>query len=110
MDSILTSIKTLLGVAEGDPNFDQELVMHINSAITVLTQLGVGPNTGFKITGDTEIWEDLIGDKPILESVKTIIYLRVRVSFDPPQTSYQIESFKKQHEELEWRLDVALSS
>jgi hypothetical protein len=109
MDSILRSIKSLLGVANEDTNFDNELIMHINSAITVLTQLGVGPDTGFKIIGYDETWSSLIGDKPILESAKTITYLRVRNAFDPPQTSFQIDSFKKQCEELEWRLDVAIT-
>lgn len=108
MDSILISIKKLLGIMEDDLSFDAELIIHINTAIAVLTQLGVGPETGFKITGDTEIWDSLIGVRRDLDSIKSVIYYRVRLSFDPPQNSFLVESLRKQCEELEWRIEVSI--
>lgn len=110
MESILDAIKTLLGIEEKDLNFDQEIIMHINSALMILTQLGVGPSTGFKIIGDTETWDSYLEDRNDLESVKSYIYLKVRLLFDPPQNSFLVESINKQIEEFEWRLQVQTST
>lgn len=108
MESILDSIKKLLGIDELDLNFDQELIMHINSVFMVLNQLGVGPIAGFKITSNSEEWADYVGDRLDLESVKSYIYLKVRLLFDPPQNSFLVDSIAKQIEEYEWRLQVQL--
>ena len=106
MESILNAIKKLLGIEPEYEHFDQELIMNINTALMVLTQLGVGPEEGFSITGKEDTWEDFIGDRKDLEMLKTYIYLKVRLMFDPPDTSYLIESIRKQAEEFEWRLNV----
>lgn len=111
-DSILTSIKKLLGITEEYKHFDTDLVIHINSVIFVLSQLGVESADGFAITGAEETWSDLIPDsedqKKYLESVKSYIYLKVRLLFDPPSASAVIESTKNLISELEWRINVAV--
>ena len=106
MENILDSIKKLLGIDEADLNFDQELIMHINSVFMVLNQLGVGPVGGFKISSNEEVWTDFVGTRLDLESVKSYIYLKVRLLFDPPQNSFLVGSIEKQIEENEWRLKV----
>ena len=105
-DSILTTIKKLLGIAEDDTSFDTDVIVHINMAINVLFQLGVGPSTGFSITGATETWSDYISDMSKLEMVKTYIYLKVKLVFDPPAQSRVIESYENQIKELDFRLNV----
>ena len=106
MENILDSIKKLLGIDEMDLNFDQELIMHINSVFMVLNQLGIGPVGGFKISSNEEVWTDFVGTRLDLESVKSYIYLKVRLLFDPPQNSFLVGSIEKQIEEFEWRLQV----
>ena len=106
MENILDSIKKLLGIDEADLNFDQELIMHINSVFMVLNQLGVGPVGGFKISSNEEVWTDFVGTRLDLESVKSYIFLKVRLLFDPPQNSFLVGSIEKQIEEQEWRLQV----
>ena len=106
MENILDSIKKLLGIDEADLNFDQELIMHINSVFMVLNQLGVGPVGGFKISSNEEVWTDFVSTRLDLESVKSYIYLKVRLLFDPPQNSFLVGSIEKQIEEQEWRLQV----
>lgn len=107
-DSILTSIKKLLGIGEYDNNFDTDVIMHINSILAVLQQLGIGPRTGFSITGDTETWSDFMEpDDERLNYVKTYVYLRVRLLFDPPTNSFATDAITKQYQELEWRMEVA---
>ena len=106
MENILDSIKKLLGIDEADLNFDQELIMHINSVFMVLNQLGVGPVGGFKISSNEEVWTDFVGTRLDLESVKSYIYLKVRLLFDPPQNSFLVGAIEKQIEENEWRLQV----
>ena len=106
MDSILTSIKQLLGIAQDDDSFNNELVIHINSAISVLTQLGVGPVEGFRITGPDEEWSALIGARLDIENVKSVVYYRVRLAFDPPQNSNITGAINDQIKEFEWRMNV----
>ena len=110
MESILTSIKKLLGITEEYDQFDPDIIMHINSVFMVLTQLGVGPAEGFSIEDDTSVWSDFIQDVKKLESVKTYIYLKVKLAFDPPLSSAVIESMNRLINELEWRLNVAAES
>lgn len=102
---ILEDIKQLLGIGPTDTNFDTELTMHINSVITILTQLGVGPEEGFIITTSTK-WADFIGERKDLEIIKSYIYLKVRLLFDPPQNSFLVTSIDKQCQEYEWRIEV----
>lgn len=105
--SILISTKKMLGIPEDYDVFDLDVITHINSAFSTLTQLGVGPSNGFMIEDDSASWSDFIVDGDIeYSSVKTYIYLRVRQLFDPPTTSYLISAFNEQIKELEWRLNV----
>lgn len=108
MDSILTSIKKLLGITEEYEHFDQDIIMHINSVFSVLTQLGVGPTEGFRIEDDGAEWSEFLQDDFRLEFVKTYIYLKVRLAFDPPLSSAVIESINRQISELEWRINVSV--
>lgn len=105
-DSILTSTKKILGIADDYTVFDLDIILHINSVFSTLTQLGVGPTAGFMISDKTTEWVDFLGDDLELNAVKTYIYLRVRMLFDPPATSYAVEAMKEQIKELEWRLNV----
>lgn len=107
MDSILTSIKKMLGIADEYEHFDTDLIMHINSAFSILTQLGVGPANGFMIKDKTAVWEDFISDEAKLMLVKSYMLLKVKLLFDPPLSSAVLECYKKQIEEYEWRLNVA---
>ena len=108
MDSILNSIKRLLGVDEYCDHFDSEIIIHINSALMILNQLGVGPPTGFIVTDSGQTWKDFISDRTDIESIKTYVFLKVKLVFDPPQTSSLIESMKTTISELEWRINVAV--
>jgi len=110
-ESILTSIKKLLGIDESYKHFDPDLIMHINSVFSILTQLGVGPPNGFSITGDTEKWDSFIAKDPDNFSlVKSYMHLKVKLLFDPPLGSAVIESINKQISEFEWCLNVAAES
>lgn len=104
--SILTSIKKLLGVEEDYTHFDHDITIHINSAFFNLNQLGVGPIVGFRIEDKEAVWTDFVGERLDLESVKSYIYLKTRLVFDPPQTSFLIDAIKNQIQELEWRLNI----
>ena len=106
--SILTSIKKLLGVAEDYTEFDEDIMTNINSVFLNLTQLGVGPEEGFMIKDDTAEWEDFINDSIQLQAVKTYVYLKVKLLFDPPLSSSVTESINRMIAELEWRLNVAV--
>lgn len=108
MDSILTSIKKLLGIAEDYTHFDDDIVIHINSVFMTLTQLGVGPAEGFAITGKSNTWSEFIPvENKLFESVKSYMYLKVKLLFDPPLSSAVIESTNRMISEYEWRLNVA---
>ena len=107
MESILTSIKKLLGIDEDYKQFDTDIIIHINSVLMALTQIGVGPSDGFSIMDEYATWEDFIGDKPYLNSVKSYMYLRVKLLFDPPLSSAAMDSITKLANEFEWRLQVA---
>lgn len=110
MDSILTSIKKMLGITEDYTHFDTDIVIHINSVFSILTQLGVGPPEGFYIQDKTTIWYEYISDPNKIEMVKSYMYLKVRLIFDPPSSSSVIEAFNKQISEFEWRLNVAVET
>lgn len=110
-ESILVSIKNLLGLKDESYNvFDSEIIVAINSAISVLTQLGVGPAEGFSIQDSNSTWSELItnDERDSLEMVKTYVYLKTRLVFDPPASSFVLDSMKSQILELEWRMNVAV--
>lgn len=104
--SILNSTKKALGLAEDYDVFDPEIIMFINGAFATLNDLGLGPSAGFAIDDASLMWSDYLGTDARLNSVKTYMYLRVRLLFDPPQTSYLQDSMTKQIQEHEWRLNV----
>lgn len=104
--SILTSTKKTLGLVEADTSFDLDIKLHINSILAVLSQVGIGPEEGFTVEDSTPTWEDFVGTDKRLNLVKSYVYLKVRMLFDPPTTSFAIESFEKQASEFEWRLNV----
>lgn len=106
--SILTSTKKILGIAEDYTVFDLDIITHINTAFSTLTQLGVGPVAGFMIDDASEEWDDFFVDDTDyqLNAVKSYVFLRVRQLFDPPSTSYLISATEKQISELEWRLNT----
>ena len=106
--SILTSIKKMLGIAEDYTEFNEDIITHINSVFLNLTQLGVGPEEGFMIKDDTAVWEDFINDSIQLQAVKTYVYLKVKLLFDPPLSSSVTESINRMIAELEWRLNAAV--
>lgn len=110
MDSVLTSIKKMLGIAEEYTHFDADLIMHINSVLAILTQIGVGPSEGFSIEDDVAVWTDFIPANAKLEMVKSYIYMKVKLLFDPPSSSALIESTNRMTSELEWRIQVAADS
>ena len=110
MNSILTSIKKLLGIAEEYEHFDADLIMHINSVFMILTQLGVGPTEGFSIQDEDATWDEFIQGATNIESVRTYVYQKVKLIFDPPLSSAVIESTNRLISELEWRLNVAAES
>lgn len=105
-DSILNSIKKLLGISSDYTNFDQDIIIHINTVFMTLAQLGIGVDKKFRIEDDTTTWSDFLSEDDNLESIKTYIYLRVRLLFDPPTSSAIIESINNTIRELEWRLNV----
>lgn len=109
-DSILNSIKGLLYIDESENGFDSDIIMHINSVFMVLNQLGVGPNDGFCITDDSATWTDFIGEDKTLAGVKTYIYMKVKMIFDPPTSSSVMDAMKRSIDEFEWRLNVAAST
>lgn len=103
--SILNDVKHVLGVQPSVDAFDTDIVMHINSTFSVLTQLGVGPETGFEIADETQTWDQFVTG-PRLNWVKTFMFLNVKLIFDPPQTGFAIAAIERQIKELEFRLNV----
>lgn len=107
MESILTSTKKLLGITEEYTHFDADLIIHINSVFTILTQLGVGPKEGFRIEDELATWNDFLQTESVLfDSVKSYMYLKVKLVFDPPLSGTVMEAYNRMISELEWRLNV----
>lgn len=108
MDSILTSVKKALGIERDYKHFDTDIIMHINSVFSVLAQLGVGPSEGFRIEDEDAEWNSFLEDRNELNMVKSYMYLKVRLLFDPQSlSSAALGSSKELINELEWRLNVA---
>lgn len=106
-DSILNDIKKLLGLDAEYNAFDADIIIHINSVFMILNQLGVGPESGYRITGSLNTWSEFTDNEYEMESVKSYIYLKVRMMFDPPQSSALMQAMNEQIKEFEWRLNVA---
>jgi len=105
-DSILDSIKVTLNLDPENTDFDQQILLFVNGVFSDLTQLGIGPDSGFNVPDASVIWQDFMEDDPRLNSVKTYVYLRVRVLFDPPSTSFVLDAMNQQIQELAWRINV----
>lgn len=110
MESILTSVKKLLGITEEYEAFDPDLIMHINTVLAILTQLGVGPDVGFFIVDKTATWSDWISNTLICEPVKSFVFLKVRLFFDPPASTAAVESMNKLLDELEYRIKLTVDT
>lgn len=104
MNSILNSIKKVLNISPEHTSFDEDIIMHINSVFMILTQLGVGPSEGFSISNDEATWEQFISDVHKIQAVKSYMYLKVRMLFDPPSSSAAMAATERQINEFEWRL------
>lgn len=107
-ESIFKSIKALLGPDADYDVFDPDILIFINSALSTLTQIGIGPEEGFRITGEDETWDDLFGDRIDIESVKQYIFMKVKMAFDPPANSFVMSAYQEACKELEWRLNVVV--
>lgn len=105
-NSVLKTVKYALGVGTDYDPFDVELMIHINSVFSNLHQMGVGPSSPYSITGEENVWSEFIESRTDLESVKTYVYAKVRLIFDPPATSFGIKAFEELCKEYEWRLNV----
>lgn len=108
--SILNTIKKLLNIDSSENSFDTDIIIQINSSFTILRQLGIGPKEGFRITGSNEKWTGFVDNDEMLDAVKTFVYLKVKLAFDPPLNASLLESFERQVKELEWRLNVSVES
>lgn len=107
-DSILNSIKKLLGITEFYTQFDTDIIIHINSVFMILTQIGAGPKEGFSIKDKTSTWEEFIQNDNVIEAVKTYMYLKVRILFDPPASTAVMDAMNRSINELEWRIQAAV--
>ena len=105
-NSILNTIKEMMGIEIEETAFDNDIIVHINTVFFILNQLGVGPTEPFIIRDEYATWDNFISDSTNLESIKTYMYLKVKLLFDPPLNSSVIESMKNTINELEWRLNV----
>lgn len=105
--SILKSTKKILGIALDDDSFDVDVITHINAAFSTLNDIGVGFESGFAIEDETPVWTDFLADELVmLSKVKSVIYLRVRLLFDPPTSGFMLTAMQEQLKEAEWRLNV----
>lgn len=108
MESILTSVKKLLGIAENYTQFDVDIILHINATFMTLNQLGIGPEEGFSISSSAETWDSYLGEISNLEAVKSYMALKVRLLFDPPSGSAHLDALKRQTDEYESRLLIQI--
>ena len=106
MESILTSIKKHLGITEEDTNFDADIIMHINTVFMILNQLGVGPEKCFTIEDDVATWSDFVPRNLNIEMIKSYMFMKVKLMFDPPASSTVMQSMNQAISELEWRLNT----
>lgn len=104
--SILNTTKKLLGIPQDYTIYDEDIIVYINSALMTLNQNGIGPSSGFRVIDSYETWTDLVGEREDQSAVQLFVYATVRLAFDPPSTSYGLDSFRKIAEEALWRLNV----
>jgi len=109
-ESILDSVKKVLNLSSDYTAFDQDIILHINAVFSTLNQLGVGPESGFMIEDKDAVWSDFLGGDLRLNNIKTYVYLRVRMLFDPPTIGYLVTAMQDQIKELEWRINVQRES
>lgn len=109
-DSIVATIKKMLGLEDDYTPFDTDVIVNINAALMTLTQLGIGPKEGFTVTDYSQTWSDFVTNEVQLGAVKTYVYLKVKMIFDPPTNSYVMDAMKQQAEEIGWRLNVQAES
>lgn len=105
-DSILQDVKQMVGQEWDDDTYDTDIMIHINAVFFTLNQLGVGPEDGFSISDKDQLWSSYTTPPRNLDAVKSYIYLRVRLLFDPPTNSFLVTSLQKQVDQIEWRLMV----
>lgn len=110
IESILNSVKKHIGISEEETHFDPDIIIHINSVFSILNQMGIGPAKTFSINDEKAIWNDFLEDDPDFSEVKTYMYLKVKMIFDPPTNSNVMTAMKEQISELEWRLTVTASN
>lgn len=104
-ESILDSVKKLLGIPEDYDVYDLDIVLYINGVFSRLAQLGLGPSNGFSIENSSAVWASFLGGDRLLNNVKTYMVLKVRLLFDPPTTSFAIAAIENQIKELEWLIN-----
>lgn len=109
-ESILLSVKKLLGIEPDYTQFDIDIIMNINAALQTLMQIGVGPETGFFITGDSETYKDYLGDDSKLQMVRMYLFYKTKLGFDPPTNASVLESLKEMIKETEWRLNIQVDT
>jgi len=102
-ESILTSVKKLLGIVGDVRHFDTDIIIHINAVFSILNQMGVGPEEPFAISDDTAVWDDFLNGRKDIEMIKSYMYMKVRMMFDPP-TGAVMESMKNMIAEYEFRM------
>lgn len=107
-NSILDSTKKMLGIDADNTDFDVDIIIHINSVFSRLQQLAVGPEDGFEIEDSSKLWSDFLGTNKLINNVKTLMYLQVRMYFDPPSLSFDINAKQSQIDKLEWLINVAV--
>lgn len=109
-DSILDTVKKMLSIDPSNTTFDIDITIHINSVFAALNQMGVGPTTIFSIEDNTSNWSDFINGQELVNSVRTYMYLKVKMVFDPPATSFALDAYQKQIDEYEWRMNFAMEN
>lgn len=108
--SILNDVKSLCGIPADVDDFDTPLILHCNTVFSGLTQIGLGPKTGFYISDNTKLWSDIIIGEINLHNVKSYVYLKVKMLFDPPANATLVKSMENQIDELEWRIKTELEN
>lgn len=106
MESILTYVKKNIGLGEEPSHFDPDIISDINTVLATLTQIGVGPVEGFAISDSFATWSDFLPEEPKWNFVKTYVYLKVKLIFDPPQAQSLLTAIKEEIAEYEWRISV----
>jgi len=106
MDSILLTIRKMLGITADFDGFDTDIIVALNTAFMSLNQLGIGPSVGFVVSDEEQVWSDFLGTTTNLDGIKSYIYLKTRLLFDPPSNGFLVASIDRQLTELEWRLTV----